>query len=98
MADLPGGAVGKNPHANAGDTGSIPGPGRFHGCGEANPESHSCRAHELQPLKHSHVEPCSATREAPAMRSPHTTAKDSPHSPQLEKARVQQQRPSTAKN
>ena len=27
---LPGGAVAKNPPANAGDTGSIPGPGRSH--------------------------------------------------------------------
>ena len=28
--DFPGGAVDKNPPANAGDTGSIPGPGRSH--------------------------------------------------------------------
>ena len=28
--DFPGGAVVKNPPANAGDMGSIPGPGRFH--------------------------------------------------------------------
>ena len=28
--DVPGGTVDKNPPANAGDTGSIPGPGRFH--------------------------------------------------------------------
>ena len=28
--DFPGGAVFKNLPANAGDTGSIPGPGRFH--------------------------------------------------------------------
>ena len=28
--DVPGGAVVKNPPANAGDTGSIPGPGRSH--------------------------------------------------------------------
>ena len=28
--DLPGGAVVKNPPANAGDTGLIPGPGRSH--------------------------------------------------------------------
>ena len=28
--DFPGGAVVKNPPANAGDTGSIPGPGRSH--------------------------------------------------------------------
>ena len=28
--DFPGGAVVKNPHANAGDMGSSPGPGRSH--------------------------------------------------------------------
>ena len=28
--DFPGGAVVKNPPANAGDAGSSPGPGRFH--------------------------------------------------------------------
>ena len=28
--DFPGGAVVKNPPAKAGDTGSIPGPGRYH--------------------------------------------------------------------
>ena len=28
--DFPGGPVVKNPPANAGDTGLIPGPGRFH--------------------------------------------------------------------
>ena len=28
--DLPGGTVGKNPPANAGNTGLIPGPWRFH--------------------------------------------------------------------
>ena len=32
------------------------------------------------------------------MRSPHTAMKSSPRSPQLEKARAQQQRPNTAKN
>ena len=42
--------------------------------------------------------PCSTTREATAMRSPRTTMKSSPRSPQLEKARAQQQRPHTDKN
>ena len=32
---------------------------------------------------------CSATREATAMRSPHTEMKSSPHSPQLQKACMQ---------
>ena len=30
ILDFPGGTVGKNPPANAGDTGSIPGPGGSH--------------------------------------------------------------------
>jgi len=30
ILDFPSGTVEKNPPANAGDTGSIPGPGRFH--------------------------------------------------------------------
>ena len=42
--DLPGGPVVKNPPANAGDMGSIPGSGRFH-----MPQSN--QAHVLQLLK-----------------------------------------------
>ena len=34
IPDFPGGTVVKNPPANAGDTGSIPGPGRSHMCAE----------------------------------------------------------------
>ena len=30
ILDFPSGTMEKNPPANAGDTGSIPGPGRFH--------------------------------------------------------------------
>ena len=30
VQDFPGGTVNKNPPASAGDTGLIPGPGRFH--------------------------------------------------------------------
>ena len=47
IKNVPGGAVNKNPPANAGDTGSIPGPGRFHSrkiphaCGAAKPMSHN---------------------------------------------------------
>ena len=37
-------------------------------------------------------------REATAMRRPRTATKSSPRSPQLEKARVQQQRPKAVKN
>ena len=42
--------------------------------------------------------PCSATREATTMRSPHTTMKSSPRSPQLEEACMQQWRPNASKN
>ena len=46
--------------------------------------------HAAEQLSPSAWSPCSPTRE--------TTTVSSPHSPQLEKARVQQQRSSTAKN
>ena len=42
--------------------------------------------------------PCSATREATAIRSPRTAMKSSPCWPQLKKAPTQQQRPNAAKN
>ena len=39
---FPGGAVVKNPPANAGDTGSSPGPGRSHmPCGTTKPMRHN---------------------------------------------------------
>ena len=37
-----GGSVIKNPPANAGDTGSIPGSGRYPGVGNGNPLQYSC--------------------------------------------------------
>ena len=40
--DFPGGSVVKNPPANAGDTGSIPGLGRYCGEGNGNPLQYSC--------------------------------------------------------
>ena len=39
---FPGGSVVKNPPANAGDTGSIPGSGRSSGDGNGNPLQYSC--------------------------------------------------------
>ena len=39
---FPGGSVVKNPPANAGDTGSIPGSGRSPGEGNGNPLQYSC--------------------------------------------------------
>jgi len=42
MAGFPGGSVGKNPPANAGDAGLIPGLGRFPGEGNGKPLQYSC--------------------------------------------------------
>ena len=42
MAGFPGGSVGKNPPANAGDAGLIPGSGRFPGEGNGHPLQYSC--------------------------------------------------------
>ena len=39
---FPGGIVVKNPPANAGDAGSIPGSGRSPGGGHGNPPQYSC--------------------------------------------------------
>ena len=60
--DFPGGAVVKNPPANAGDTGSSPGPGRFHmprsNWARAPQLLSLCsRAHAPQLLKPAHLEP-----------------------------------------
>ena len=59
----PGDPVVKNPPANAGDMGSIPAPGRSH-----MPQSNKARAPQL--LSPRVKSPCSAKREAAAMRSP----------------------------
>ena len=42
QADFPGGSVVKNPPANAGDVGLIPGSGRSTGEGNGNPLQYSC--------------------------------------------------------
>ena len=65
-------------------------------------EDPTCRG-TAEPVRHNYWSPrtwspCSATREATAMRSPLTAKKSGPHSPQLEKARVQQRKPNAAKN
>ena len=44
---LPGGSVVKNPPANAGNTGSIPGSGRFPGEGHGNPLQYSCMGNPM---------------------------------------------------
>ena len=87
---FPGGAVVKNPSANAGDTGSSPGLGRSH-----MPRSNWAREPQLLSLRVWSL--CSATREATRVRGPCTTMKSGPRSPQLERALAQKRRPNTAK-
>ena len=86
-----GGAVVENLPANAGDTGSSPGPGRSH-----MPRSNWTREPQLLSLRVWSL--CSATREAAIVRGPRTPMKSGPRSPQLEKALAQKRRPNTAKN
>ena len=88
---FPGGAVVENLPANAGDTGLSPGLGRSH-----MPRSNW--AHEPQLLSLRVWSLCSATREAATVRGLRTAMKSGPHSPQLEKALTQKQRPNAAKN
>ena len=65
--DFPGDSVVKNPPANARETGSIPAPGRFH-----KPRGNLVECAPVPQLE----SPCSATREATARRSPHTTTRE----------------------
>ena len=105
--DFPGGPLVQNPPANAGDMGLIPGPGRFHVLqgNEANtPEVLSPRSRAATT---EHVccsnrspwtqNPCSTTREATKMRSPHTATRE-PCRLSVRKIHTQQQRSSMAKN
>ena len=77
--------------ANAGDTGSSPGPGRSH-----MPWSNWAREPQLLSLCVWSL--CSATGEAVIVRGPRNAMKSGPHLPQLEKALAQKLRPNTAKN
>ena len=99
--DFPGGPeVGSSP-ASAGDMGSIPGLGGFHmpWSNQAHvPELLSLwsRTHEPQLPVHvkQQVKPVGLDPALPNKRSHHS---EKPLSPQLEKARVQHRRPSTAR-
>ena len=88
--DFPGGAVVKNPPASAGHMGPIPGPGRSH-----MPQSNKAHAPQLLSLRSRAREPQLLSLRATATEP---ATKSSSHSPQLEKACAQQQRPNTAKN
>ena len=73
--DFPGGAVVKNPPANGGDTGSIPGPGRDPTCRRATkPLCHNYWACTLEPASHNYwaLEPqlLKPTRLEPRVHAP----------------------------
>ena len=81
----------ENLPANAGDTGSSPGPGRSHMLWSKwarEPQLLSLRVWSL----------CSATREAGIVRGTRTAMKSGPRLPQLEKALAQKQISNTAIN
>ena len=87
--DFPGGSVVKNPPASAGDTDSVPDPGRYpHTLEQLSrvPQllglCSRMAAAEAQALQ----SPCSTTGGATATRSLHTAAGESPHSLQLGKS------------
>ena len=75
--DFPGGAVAKNPPANAGDTGSSPGPGRSH-----MPRSNKAHAPQLLSL--------SSRAHEPQLLSPRATTTEA-HAPTA--CAPQQERP-----
>ena len=91
LPGFPGGAVVKNPPANAGDTGSSPGLGSSH-----MPRSNWAREPQLLSLRVWSL--CSATREAAMVRGPCTAMKSGPRLPQLEKALAQKRRLNTVIN
>ena len=68
--DFPGGTVVKNPPANAGDTGSIPGPGRSH-------MPWSNKSHVPQLLKPTHLKPVLRNKRSHRSESPRTAVKSS---------------------
>ena len=72
---FPGGTVVENLPANAGDTGSSPGPGRSH-----MPPSNWARDPQLLSLRIWSL--CSATREAAMVRGPRTAMKSGLRLPQ----------------
>ena len=80
----------ENLPANAGDTGSSLGLGRYH-------VPRSSWACEPQLLSLHVWSLCSAAREAAKVRGPRTTMKSGPCLPQLEKALAQKRRPNTVK-
>ena len=105
---FPGGAVVKNPPANAGDTGSSSWSGKIPTCRRATKHvNHNYWACALESVSHNYWA-CVPQLLKPARLesmlcnkredTASTTMKSSPRLPQLEKGCVQQQRPNAAKN
>ena len=101
--DFPCGALVKNPPANTGDTGLIPGLGGSHM--PWNNYAHApqllslcSRAHAPQLLKATGLGPVLHNKRRRCSEKPTHATKSSPRLPQLEKARAQQRRPNAAKN
>ena len=91
LESFPGGSVVKNPTANSGDRGSIPGPGRSHMPRATQPVCHNYWACALDPMSRncwdpSTLELCSATRKALQGEGCTTQWGRSPHLPQLERS------------
>ena len=97
---FPGGVVVENPPADAGDTGSSPGPGKSHMLRTRALQllSLHSRAHEPRLLKPPCLEPMLRNKRSHYNEKPVHLNKERPPSPQLEKACAQQQRPNVAKN
>ena len=86
MLDFPGGPMIKNPSANAGDMGVIPGPGRVHMLWALGP----CAAGACsKTLEQQLLSPCTTTTGVCALKQEVIT-ENSPCSLQLEKACSQQ--------
>ena len=99
--DFPGATMNKNLPASAGNTGSISGPGMSHMLQSNWVHVPQLLSLQLIQLKNywslGTYSMSSAIREATAVRNPCTAMKSNSNSPQLEKARMQQQRFSMTK-
>ena len=99
---FPGGSVVKNPHANAGNMGSIPGPGNPTCCGANKPVHHNYWSCAPEPRSRSYWCPHIYRAQAPQWeKSPRweacTATRELPLTTTTEKLE-QQRRPTTAKN
>ena len=98
-----GGSVVKNLLSNAGDANLIHGLGRSHTQRAAEPTHRNQRACALEPGSHHPLKPmraglCSATREAAAVSSPHTSTREQPLLAATRGKPAQPGAPNTARN